>query len=88
MRDVHLCANVVLVNATKTLRVAANVRAELARRNIPAQSLAEAVDLNRATLGRRLNGYSSFTIDELDRIADYFGLPLEVLISDGSVGAA
>lgn len=72
------------MNGTKTQQAAANVRAELARRRMSAQTLATGVDMNRQTLGRRLSGYSPFTIDELDWIADFFGVSIVALIAESS----
>jgi hypothetical protein len=49
--------------------VAAEVRAELARQQLPARILSERSDIALTTLRRRLSGKSAFNLDELSRIA-------------------
>ncbi|AMS03532.1 helix-turn-helix DNA binding protein [Gordonia phage Guacamole] len=60
--------------------VAANVRAELARRQVAAQQLAEGIGLSRVTLSRRLNGHAPWTIDEIAATAEFLNVPVESLI--------
>lgn len=71
------------MSKSPAVEVAANVRAEMARRGITAQSLAETTGIARSTLIRRLSPkqQSSFlTVDELHAIARALDLPLDVLI--------
>lgn len=53
--------------------VAAEVRAQMARLQINGATLAQRTNIPRATLHRRLNGASPFTIDELADIAEVLG---------------
>lgn len=69
------------MNTTRTAHVAANIRAELGRRNISVLALANDIGLNRNTLARRISGASAFTINELDLIAAHIGVPIETLIA-------
>lgn len=65
----------------KPERIAAEVRAELARqRRIPSE-LATGIGMSRATLGRRLAGVSHFSLEELGRVAAWLGVTPEVLLS-------
>ena len=58
------------LNAT----VAANARAEMARRGEKQADLALAAGWTKATASRRLNGSSDWTATDLDRIAAHFGI--------------
>lgn len=49
--------------------VAEAVRAAIAARGTTQSAVAEATGIPRVTLVRRLTGFSSFTVDELARIA-------------------
>lgn len=64
-----------------TRTVAANCRAEAARRGRTAQDIADATGIHRVTLGRRLNGSASFTINELVAIAACLSVPLSTLLA-------
>ena len=77
--------------ATQPLRrtaVAAEVRAELARQNKTATSLAKTTDIPVDTLRRRLNGLSSFTVEELGSVCAYLGLSLDELLARCEASAA
>jgi transcriptional regulator with XRE-family HTH domain len=68
---------------TKPLRrtaIAAEVRAELARQNKTLTSLAQAADISTDTLRRRLNGLSSFPVEELGPVCRFLGLTLDQLL--------
>jgi transcriptional regulator with XRE-family HTH domain len=58
-------------------RIAAEVRAELARKNRSQGDLCAALGWSEAYLSRRLTGAVSFRIDELERIAAELGVPLK-----------
>lgn len=60
--------------------MAAEVRAEMARQRITPAQLADATDISRATLGRRLSGQYSFTVEELGSIAEYLDMNPQVFI--------
>lgn len=61
-------------------RVAANVRAEMARNKISQVKLAETLSVSQAAISRRLSGRVAFDIDELVRIAEAFNIPLAELV--------
>lgn len=56
--------------------VAAEVRAEMARQQVTASTLAEGANIATATLSRRLNGVQPFDVDELAAIAACLGQPV------------
>jgi transcriptional regulator with XRE-family HTH domain len=62
----------------------ANVRAEMARRKISQEAVAQTLGLSQASVSARLRGVTPFRVDELLRIADLLDVPLELLL----VGAA
>ncbi len=75
--------------STPSERVAATIRAELARRRKTQSDLATALGMARSALHRRLNGDQSLTVDELHKIAKYLDLSASYLIESGeSAGAA
>lgn len=74
---------------TYAAAVAAEVRAEMGRKQVTATHLATRTDIPSATLSRRLNGRSAFTVEELHRISAVLGVPVSVLVPDSaSAGAA
>lgn len=62
--------------------VAANVKAEMARRSHSQNTFAPLVGMRQQALSRRLSGKTAFTIDELARIAAALGVPLVDLIAE------
>lgn len=72
---------------TTTARVAANVRAEVARRGMSARKLALALDVPASTLSRRLNGTVPFDVDELAAVAAVLAVPLHVLYGEQPTAA-
>lgn len=60
-------------------RVAANVRAEMARRQATQSSLARALGTSQQALSRRLSGEVDFTVGELFDIAEQFDIDIDVL---------
>lgn len=60
---------------------AANVRAELARRRISSQQLAEAIGMGRESMARRLREQTDFKISELSAVANYLGIPVTELLN-------
>lgn len=72
------------LNAT----VAANARAELARRGEKQADLALAAGWTKTTASRRLNGSSDWTATDLDRAAAHFGLPVSDLLTSTHEGVA
>lgn len=59
--------------------VASNVRAELARRNIPARDLALALGWSKAKASRRLSGQNPWTVDDVTATADFLSVPSGLL---------
>jgi len=72
------------VSETPTYRVAAEIRAEMARRNVTQRALSEATGMHVAALGARLKGRRPITVDELTTIA----IALDVEPADLMVSAA
>ena len=60
--------------------IAAELRAERARRKLTMQQLANGSQIKIATLRRRLDGIKAFDIDQLDRLTTFLALPLVTLI--------
>lgn len=67
--------------------VAANVRAELARKGLSQRALADVLGKSQTYIYRRLNGETPFTIDDLALIAGHLEIPLAALIADSSPAA-
>lgn len=61
-------------------RLAAEVRAEMARQQVNNPRLADATGIPRVTLWRRLRADSDFTVDELMSVAEFLGLSVQELI--------
>jgi len=57
-------------------RVAAEVRAELARQRISQTQLAERLNISQAGISRRLSGETPFEINELVAIAEFLCVPV------------
>jgi len=70
-------------------RIAAEIRAELARQQMSQATLSAATGITPSTLRARLQGVQPFWMDELDQIANVIGVPLSELItrSDEQVSA-
>ena len=69
-------------------RVAANVRAEMARNQKQARYLAEALGISVNQAALRLAGRVPFKLDELERVADLLGLPVTALLATPAAVAA
>jgi len=67
--------------------VAANVRAELARKRISQTKVAEHLNVSRQNVAQRLNGKVDFRVSELIAIAGLLDIPVAALVAD-TVGAA
>lgn len=65
----------------RSVKVAAEIRAEMARQKVSVNTLSEAVGIPLSTLRRSVNGTRSFTLDELHAVGEALGLRLSVLIS-------
>ena len=60
-------------------RVAANLRAEVARRQIPQRELAQLLKVSQASVSRRLLGQQPLNVDELTTISTFLGVDPAVL---------
>ena len=60
-----------------THRVAAEVRAEVARQNVTQDYLAQILGVAQPNVSRRLTGKQPFDTDELDKLAAAFGIPVD-----------
>lgn len=66
---------------TTAERVGANVRAELARRNITQTDLANHLGLGVASMSGRINGRIPIDVNELAAIAAYLETPTTTLLA-------
>ena len=66
--------------ARLTDRVAAEVRANMARVRMTQTELAEILGLTQSTVSKRLLGKIAFSVDELDTVAAAFGVHPAVLM--------
>jgi transcriptional regulator with XRE-family HTH domain len=63
-------------------RVAANVRAEMARKGCSQSALAEKIGRDQHFISRRVLGKVEFTVDELTHVSAALGVPLSDLIGE------
>lgn len=63
------------------LRVAAEVRAWRARRNMTQVQLARALGISQPQVSARLRGETPITLDEIDALARVFGTTADVILS-------
>ncbi len=73
-----------------TQRVSAEIRAELARQQMSQRRLAELIEVQPSVFSKRLTcatGFRTFTIAELDLIAEALQVPVDRLLG-APVGAA
>lgn len=71
-----------LMDTTTTQRVAANIRAELARRKLGGVDLARVLGMSQAAASRRLTGEVPFGINEVAVTADWLGVDMVALFSE------
>lgn len=64
---------------------AANVRAELARRNMSRAQLARLIDENDMWVSRRLSGTTAITVEDFVRIAAALNVPAAELLPEAGV---
>lgn len=60
--------------------VAAQLRAEMARRQIPAAELARKLQVNENWVGRRMRGKNAITMSDLEQIANALEVPLSYFL--------
>jgi transcriptional regulator with XRE-family HTH domain len=64
-----------------TDRIAAEVRAEMARRRVNQREVGEILGLPQSQVSRRLRGVIAFNTDELGRLADAWSVPVSTFTS-------
>jgi transcriptional regulator with XRE-family HTH domain len=77
----------VFVVLMQQIDVAANVRAELARRRITQTDVAQRLGVSRQNVAQRLNGSVDFRVGELIAVADMLGITIAELL-DGVKASA
>lgn len=77
----------VFVLPMQQIDVAANVRAELARRRITQTDVAQRLGVSRQNVAQRLNGSVDFRVGELIAVADMLGITIAELL-DGVKASA
>lgn len=70
------------MSQSPTTFVSANVRAEMARRRITQQQVAEALGLKQGSVSKRLNGRVPWDVNEVSTVADLLGVPVSALIGE------
>lgn len=65
--------------------VAENVRALMARTRTKQRALADALGMTQGAISKKLNGDRPFTLDEIEVIAQHFGVPLASLFEQSNV---
>lgn len=71
----------VMEQITSREQIAANVRAEMARRRVHQGDIARVIGKSRPSASDRVRGATHFRIDELQKIAAFLEVPLEQLLS-------
>ena len=66
--------------SSRSSKLAGGIRAEMARKEITVNQVADAIGMPISTLRRSVKGQRPFTIDELDSIAGYLGFTLSELL--------
>lgn len=66
---------------TDRQRIAAEVRAEIARQSKTQRQVAELVDMTQQALQLRLAGSRSFRAEEISKLADALGVPVEQFLT-------
>lgn len=61
-------------------RVALEVRVLLTRRQLRGADLAAALDVSPASISSKLNGRTPFSLEEVERIAEWLNVPLTDLL--------
>ena len=65
---------------TLRLKVAAEIRAEMARQRKTGIELASLLDLSQQSASRRVNGETDIDLDELEVIAGWLGVDVPALL--------
>lgn len=67
-------------NARLGRRAAAQVRALMAARRLTGKELGVELNLSAAAISRRLYGDGAFSLDEIETVADWLGVPVTDII--------
>lgn len=70
-----------MTQLTPAERVAAEVRAALARQGKPSKYVGEVLGLTRSSVSRRLSGEIPFDVDELHKLADALGVSVATFLA-------
>lgn len=65
--------------------IAGNIRAEISRREINQVSIAHHLNMSQAQLSNRLRGRIEFRPSEIEKIAQFLDVPIEVLAAPTSI---
>lgn len=68
--------------------VAGNVRAELARRGLPQQKIAEQLGISSVQVSRRMRGEVDWRLSELEAVAELLGLRIGDLLPESTPSPA
>lgn len=63
-----------MTSETELMR--ANIRGEMARRGMTQEDVAQAIGCERPLANKKLTGKKDFTVSDLEKIADMFGMTL------------
>lgn len=64
------------------LRVIPTIRAEMARRGMRQKDVARLLRVSQAGISERMNGHTPFALDEVQALAERFGMPVSALLAD------
>lgn len=65
--------------------VAAEVRALMGRHRVNQEQLARVLNVSQGQVSARLRGRTAFTLDDLRRLAEFFGTTPGALLGDGTI---
>lgn len=75
------------MQSTYAQQIAAEVRAEMARKGHKRHELATLFGVSGVTASRMLNGSRSLNVDELDRIAQWLDVEVSTIVNRAEVNA-
>lgn len=67
---------------TLNAHVAANIRAEVARRKLRQEDVAEGLRMTRASVSALLNGQTALTLGKVQQVAEFLGVEPSKLLND------
>lgn len=76
------------MSASLPQKTAAEVRAEMARQRISQSALAEQLGRTQQYVSRRIVGEVPFDVADLEKIAEFFGVPVSRLVPDNTTASA